>query len=190
MGGKLITCYQNLSISPKRAFIYIRHFNFFDFPESLNLTFINLVRHPIDRFVSKFYYPQTGFLSNPNKQLSNQPENLTAIISINKCLNSTNDYFRTMCEDGGDWSYIPYFCGRDPVCLEPSREALELAIETIRKHYLIVGTLESYTKFLELAEMLIPKIFGRSAAFYDEKSKWILNLSKTTFKEPIRYKNE
>ena len=95
-----------------------------------------------------------------------------------------------MCEDGGDWSYIPYFCGRDPVCLEPSREALELAIENIRKHYLIVGTLESYTKFLELAEMLIPKIFGGSAAFYDEKSKWILNLSKTTFKEPIRYKNE
>ena len=167
--------------NPYKAFVYTRHFYYFDFPKSLNLTFINLVRHPIDRFVSKFYYRQVGFTHDKSK-------NATNLLSINKCLQEADDhpdkYFRIVCKNGGDWSYVPYFCGRDPVCLKPTREALEKAIHNIRKHYLIVGTLENYTQFLELAEILIPRIF-EGAADFNKASKWIRNYSKTTYKEAI-----
>ena len=70
----------------KKPFFYTRHMFFHEFPLRLNLTYINLIRDPMERFVSKFYYSQAGFgRRRPTGEVQN-------IQSINTCIRDGNKF--------------------------------------------------------------------------------------------------
>ena len=66
-------------------FIYTRHFFHHPFPRNMNITYINLIRDPLARFVSKFYYDQIGFAHHLKP-------NVTHVESVNNCIGNGNRY--------------------------------------------------------------------------------------------------
>ena len=80
---------------------------------------------------------------------------------------------------------IPYFCGNEEFCGIPSERAFDKAVANVRKHYLIVGVLEDYLRFLKLSEILLPIFFRGSVKMYFHKEKALKNYSATGYKEKM-----
>ena len=58
-------------------------------------------------------------------------------------------------------------------------------MSNVRRHYLIVGLLEDYVKFLELAEILLPVFFRGAGKIYSLKEKALKEHSATGFREEM-----
>ena len=83
---------------------------------------------------------------------------------------------------GGGWTLIPYFCGNEEFCLTPSNRSVDAAIKNVKDNFLLVGILEEYTKFLKLAQILLPTFFNGSLTFYESKYQNLRAISATAFK--------
>ena len=56
--------------------------------------------------------------------------------------------------------FQPYFCGQDLECTKHnSRWALQRAMESVDRHYPVVGVLEELDKSLFVMQSLVPKFF-------------------------------
>ena len=78
---------------------------------------------------------------------------------------------------------IPYFCGNHEFCLQPTKDALKEAKTNVEKYYSIVGILEEYPKFLELASVILPKFFSGSVDKYKEMEKELKQYSLVIFEK-------
>ena len=142
-----------------------------EFPSELNLTYINLIREPLARFVSQYYYKRVGFAKKRKSDISK-------VDSINDCIVNQDP----ICLKGGSWTLIPYFCGNDYFCQKPTKRALNAAMENVRKSYLLVGILEDYDRFLKLGEVLMPRFFKGSHTLYESINTKLRKKSETAYK--------
>ena len=142
-----------------------------EFPSELNLTYINLIREPLGRFVSQYYYKRVGFAKKPTSDISK-------VDSINDCIAKHDP----VCLKGGTWTLIPYFCGNDNFCQIPTKRALNAAMENVRKSYLLVGILEDYDRFWKLGEVLMPRFFKGAHTLYQSIYTKLRRNSKTAYK--------
>ena len=117
--------------------LYIRHQWFINFEEwkSNNPVYINMIRDPIARFESFYYFSRFGNNKGGGGQahLSEELKNE----SVDDCVRKK----RKECLMPY-WQIVPYFCGQDLRCAQRTQWATDRAIENIEKYYLFVGTLE------------------------------------------------
>jgi len=61
---------------------------------------------------------------------------------------------------------IPFFCGNDPDCFQPSKKSLNIAITNLEKNYLVVGVTEQMDDFFVVLEKLFPTYFTNLTKFW------------------------
>jgi len=179
---------RNLTEIP-RPMIYIRHLHFLNFTHynSPMPLYINIIRDPVEHFISNYYYLRHGFQRNQEKLneyqkarwshsnvITNQDErdqNLTVCINteLPSCKNVYSDI-------------IPYFCGNDPWCRKRDRRALDQAKHNLLHSFIAVGVLEQFEESLELFEMILPQFFKGIRWLYQRHTEELQEKSKTANK--------
>eukprot|EP00117_Sycon_ciliatum_P042696 scpid75685/ scgid31021/ Heparan sulfate 2-O-sulfotransferase 1 len=134
--------------------------------------FIQLVRDPIERMVSYYYFLRYGDDYRPNLTRSRMGDSM----SFDDCvLKGHRD-----CQPRNWWIQIPFFCGMSPQCRVPgSQWALEQAKRNLVDKYVVVGVTEQIPEFVAVLEATLPRFF-----------KGALNLFRTGGKSHLRKTNK
>lgn len=182
--------------------IYHGHFGFisperWQVPNANQITYINLIRNPLDRLSSYYYFVRNG--DNFRKGLK-RGHAADKHRSINECVAETlgdtpekksNRKFNEDCSVKTVWKQVPMFCGQFTRCNDPaSREwAYNQAVQNIYKRYSVVGYTERYFQFIELLEDTFPSFFEKSVEFIEDSGGLEeLSLRQTNYPEGSDFK--
>ena len=167
----MITNMTNFEHSP--AFFH-GHFAFLPFPAPKPI-FINLVRDPLERLVSYYYFLRHG--DNYRKGLirSKQGDETT----FDQCVEGS---LSKDCSISKMWMQIPYFCGQVAPCWESgSQWALDRAKKNVLDEYFLVGINEQMDQFVELLEVHLPHVFRGASDLFKTQER----IRVTNHKDPI-----
>ncbi|XP_029281553.1 uronyl 2-sulfotransferase a isoform X1 [Cottoperca gobio] len=149
---------KNISNIPQ-PFLYTRHVHFLNFTRFRieQPVYINIIRDPINRFLSNYFFRRFGDWRGEQNHLIRTPgmKDDERYLDINVCI--LENY--PECSNPRVFYIIPYFCGQHPQCREPGVWALERAKQNVLENYLLVGILEELEDVLLLLERLLPHYF-------------------------------
>ncbi|KAL4219659.1 Heparan sulfate 2-O-sulfotransferase 1 [Mactra antiquata] len=164
--------------SEKKPAIYHGHFYYIDFSKlgynDRRPVFINIIRKPLDRLLSYYYFVRYGDNFRPylkRRKMGNQ-------MTFDECVAKNHKD----CDPVNLWLQIPFFCGHSYRCRQPgSRWALEQAKFNLVNNYLLVGVTEELGDFIAMMEVILPRFFKGAMDLYlnGEKS----HLRQTNKKE-------
>ena len=175
----------------------IRHYNFVDFERYGGIwtpDYINIVRDPIDKIVSWFYYWRAAWniverkKAYPDEPLPD-PEFLRK--DFDTCV--LTDDPECVFEPGSNVmlykdhrSQIMQFCGHEPFCVEFNGErALAKAKENVEKFYPVVGVLEDMNKTLRVFEAEMPQVFAGAFDLYNSHPEIRRRQNRNAYKLPV-----
>uniref|UniRef100_A0A3B3UVJ5 Uronyl 2-sulfotransferase n=1 Tax=Poecilia latipinna TaxID=48699 RepID=A0A3B3UVJ5_9TELE len=120
--------------------------------------YINIIRDPISRFLSNYFFRRFGDWRGEQNHLIRTPgmKDDERYLDINVCI--LENY--PECSNPRVFYIIPYFCGQHPKCREPGVWALERAKQNVLENYLLVGILEELEDVLLMLERLLPHYFS------------------------------
>ena len=179
----------------KEPWIYFKHLNYINFTiykSKLKPVYINLVRDPIDRLESFFYYRRAinkrrkvtyhgpvfaAFFSGS----SGADKYRRAKMTFSECILTSDPE----CTDVRfTWTIIPHFCGQHYICLTPTRNALNLAIKNVLTEYAVVGHVSKYVEFLEVLEVILPQYYEGAVDSHNHLKKLEKYSHKTALEAP------
>ncbi|KAK4475206.1 hypothetical protein MN116_002285 [Schistosoma mekongi] len=169
------------SMHPLMIHGHFTFINFMKYGSLLNPIYINMIRNPLDRLVSYYYFLRYGDDYRPYLIRKRMFDHMVRNQTFDECvLVNGSD-----CSPQLLWVQVPYFCGQAMYCQIPGNLA---AVETAKRHvienYLIVGITEEFDKFVDLLEILLPSFFtGAHNLRSRSKHKWYLR--RTNLKFPI-----
>lgn len=171
---------QNMTLwSREMPVLYHGHFAHFNL-RKLGLTtspiYINLIRRPLDRLVSHYYFLRYGDDVLTSKVRAREGDTT----SFDDCVEQGGPD----CDPKKMWLQIPFFCGSSPQCWEPGSEwALARAKATLAEHYLLVGQTEDLASMYQVLELLLPTFFKGTGDFLKESGKE--HIKNTRHKEGV-----
>lgn len=151
----------------KKPGLYHGHIAFLDFKRfgiSKQPIFINIVRKPLDRLVSYYYFLRYGDDFRPYVVRRRQGNKMT----FDDCvLKREKD-----CDPENMWLQVPFFCGHYAECWVPGSEwALSQAKLNLVQHYFLVGVTEELQDFIALLEAALPRFFQGATNYFLEGKK-------------------
>nr|SVE91837.1 EOG090X088H [Daphnia sinensis] len=161
----------------KQPSFYHGHVAYLDFSKfgSSSPLFINIIRQPLDRMVSYYYFLRYGDDFRPHL-IRKKQGNKT---SFDDCVKEG----QAECDPNNLWLQVPFFCGHHADCWIPgSSWAFEQAKNNLVKNYLLVGVTEKMEEFVAVLEATIPNLFKGALKLYRKGSK--SHLRKTNMKIP------
>ena len=163
----------------RKPAVFHGHFPFLGFiplgfPQPL---YINIVRDPLERFVSHYYFLRFGDTYSPNKIRKRHGDPTT----LDECVLQR----KYDCNITRMWLQIPYFCGSDPICWKPGNKfALHRAKENVLNYYFLVGTTDRIGNFVEILDKALPRIFKGAGKMFNFGRG--IHLRKTKKKIPVK----
>ncbi|KAK4313053.1 hypothetical protein Pmani_015574 [Petrolisthes manimaculis] len=149
-----------------------RHVHFTNFT-SLGLNtmpvYLNLIRDPVEKMASRFYYarvtPPPGAATPSGYHPPPQPPYTT----LEECVNNQGSQCTYITGQQYDLT-IPYFCGHQQFCRELNSEsALRQAQHNVEAWYAVVGVLEDINSTLTVLHHKLPQFFyGVTDIYYNE----------------------
>ncbi|CAM4694167.1 unnamed protein product [Leuciscus chuanchicus] len=173
---------RNISTIPQ-PFLYTRHVHFLNFTRFRieQPVYINIIRDPINRFLSNYFFRRFGDWRGEQNHLIRTPQmkDDERYLDINVCI--MENY--PECSNPRLFYIVPYFCGQHPQCREPGVWALERAKQNVIENFLLVGILEELEDVLLLLERLLPHYFSDVLNIYKSPTFWKMgNLTGTVKK--------
>lgn len=160
-------------------FVYHHHLHYVDFNRfgSLQPIYINLIRDPLARLVSSYYFRRFGDYREGRRTWSfkgtdeakNQTFDECVLNNMTECVNPARIFY-----------IVPFFCGQEAFCTRPSQLALRQAKVNVVKNYLLVGITEEYEDFLFALETLLPEFFKGILEIYKAPGDELQNKITTT----------
>ncbi|XP_026883137.1 heparan sulfate 2-O-sulfotransferase 1 [Electrophorus electricus] len=161
----------------KPAF-YHGHVSFLDFTKfgvTRNPIYINIVRDPVERLVSYYYFLRFGDDYRPGLRRRKQGDKKT----FDECVAAGG----SDCAPEKLWLQIPFFCGHYSECWNiGSHWALEQAKYNLVNEYMLVGVTEELEDFVMMLEAALPRFFKGATELYRTGKK--SHLRKTSEKKP------
>jgi len=175
---------------------YIKHVCFVDFSRHNNTIpiYVNMVRDPVERVISWYYYVRAPWYfverkrAFPDLPLPN-PNWLRK--DFERCVRLNDPecrYFPGLKHDGfGDHRrQTMFFCGQDDDCTGFNTEiAMKKAMHNVEKNYAVVGVLEDMNKTLAVLEHYVPKFFKGATNTYWEDMRNFRALNRNIYKPPV-----
>ncbi|XP_023345285.1 heparin sulfate O-sulfotransferase-like isoform X2 [Eurytemora carolleeae] len=170
---------RNISAWSSLPLLFHGHFAYFE-PSTLGVdvhpVFINLIRKPLERLVSYYYFLRYGDDILEDKVRSKQGDTTT----FDECVERN----QPDCDPKKLWMQIPFFCGSSPHCWEPgSSWALEQAKQNLINKYLVVGVTEDLESFVTVLELLLPQYFAGGVQYLRDTGK--AHIKRTKHKDPV-----
>ncbi|XP_066920168.1 heparin sulfate O-sulfotransferase-like [Clytia hemisphaerica] len=165
----------------RKPAVFHGHFPFVSFitmgfPQPI---YINVVREPLERLVSHYYFMRFGDTYLPNKIRKKQGDKTT----FDECV----DRKLPDCAPEKLWIQIPYFCGSDADCWKHgNKAALHRAKRNFLNYYFLVGTTERIGDFVRILESSFPRIFEGASSIFGTNGG--LHIRKTKKKVPLQQK--
>ncbi|XP_060687033.1 uronyl 2-sulfotransferase a [Hemiscyllium ocellatum] len=174
----------NISLGDQ-PYLYTRHVHFLNFTRFglEQPVYINIIRDPINRFVSNYFFRRFGdWRSEQNHQIRTPGmKDEERYLDISDCI--LENY--PECNNPRVFYIIPYFCGQHPKCRDPGEWALQRAKENMNRNYLLVGILEELEDVLLLLERLLPHYFKDASAVYHSSEYKKLGNGTNTMKKQV-----
>ncbi|EUB58595.1 Heparin sulfate O-sulfotransferase [Echinococcus granulosus] len=165
-------------------FFYI---NLRRFSSTIDHVYINCLRNPLERLISKYYFVRFGDDHRPNTQRRGMTNDSLQMQTFEECV----EVGGKDCAPKLLWVQIPFFCGNAAYCNIPGNpEALQTAKRRLVEEYLLVGVLEYFNEFMELLAYLIPDYLAGIEQTKDVKigDQPLWHLRKTRSKAPVQQK--
>lgn len=134
--------------------VIINHFFFPEVFYSNKISYINMLRDPVDRIVSEYYYMR---LDRRYKNRGERYRLAHGNLSIETCIFGQHNYTGACL--GKHNAMIHYFCGMESNhCHEDEEELLREGKQNLQSHY-IVGVIEDLRESLRVFEAKFPSFF-------------------------------
>lgn len=135
--------------------LYHGHIAFLDFGRygiGKKPLYINIIRKPLDRLVSYFYFLRHGDNFRPYLVRRRQGNKMT----FDECIIAKG----SDCAEDKMWLQVPFFCGQAVDCWIPGNPwALAQAKHNLVNSYFVVGLTEELQDFVAVLEASIPRMF-------------------------------
>nr|CAG4640969.1 EOG090X088H [Eulimnadia texana] len=158
--------------------LYHGHLSFLDFANlgaSELPLYVNVIRKPLDRFISYYYFLRYGDDFRPHLVRKKQGDKMT----FDQCVQKR----KPECDTSNLWLQVPFFCGQSAECWIPGNEwALDEAKRNLVEKYFVVGLTEQMEEFIAVLEASLPRFFKGALTLYRKGSK--SHLRKTNQKVP------
>nr|XP_009858624.1 heparan sulfate 2-O-sulfotransferase 1-like isoform X1 [Ciona intestinalis] len=161
----------------RRPALYHGHFGYFSFaqfgfPDPM---YINILREPLDRLLSFYYFIRYGDDFRKGLKRTKQGDKTT----FDECV-AQNGHD---CQPRALWLQIPMMCGQSAECWKVgSQWALQQAKENLVNRYALVGVTEQLEDFVVVLEAIQPRIFNGIINKFRTGSK--SHIRNTIHKEP------
>ncbi|XP_034121496.1 heparan sulfate 2-O-sulfotransferase pipe-like isoform X7 [Drosophila guanche] len=179
-----------LDLMEEDAFAYAEHANYMNFrqfqlPQPI---YINLIRDPVERVISWYYYKRTPWNSLQMFKITGKFENRTHYQkNFEDCVLTHDfecryDYGLNFKEDSADHKRQSlFFCGHAPLC-EPfnTPAAVARAKQNVERDFSVVGSWEDVNVTLAVLEHFIPRFFRGSTELYYEPVKGLAFRKRNT----------
>uniref|UniRef100_A0A1I8NF18 Uncharacterized protein n=1 Tax=Musca domestica TaxID=7370 RepID=A0A1I8NF18_MUSDO len=159
---------------------YVEHINWinftkFDLPKPI---YVNMVRHPIQKVMSAYYYIRHPtvfgyYLKHSGRKMENREWFDTSFNDCVKQAKIPDCIFEPHIDHNQDWRrFSLHLCGNHPDCLNfNSPVATQIAKQNIEREYAVVGSWEDTNITLTVLEHYIPRFFrGATEMYYSDKS--------------------
>ena len=160
----------------RSPWMYIQHFhmiNFTDFGVDMPVH-INLVRDPIERLMSGYYYKRFKSPRPMAERVRNMSYEDCIQNKRNECTNPKTIF-----------TILPYFCGSLPRCTEPSTWVLERAKRNVERYYSLVGHVGELDKFYTVLEKTMPQYFRGLLTSYNKNVDRLKNKTSTKVEKTL-----
>ncbi|XP_072178490.1 uronyl 2-sulfotransferase-like [Diadema setosum] len=166
-------------------YMYQRHLHFVNFTRygAPRPKYINIIRDPLQRAVSQYYFIRYGDEMKNERKFSANSTDPARVMSYEECVLQK----KTECVGRKSFYIIPFFCGLDPKCRISSEWAYLRAKRNVVENYVVVGVLEELENSLQVMEKVLPNFFsGALQTHLTSKQKEMVNKSMkgvTKFKQ-------
>ncbi|XP_059219912.1 heparan sulfate 2-O-sulfotransferase pipe-like isoform X3 [Stomoxys calcitrans] len=176
--------------------VYIEHVNWLDFDEFElpKPIYINMVRDPVERIISWYYYVRGSYKNaiefnrNPDKPV--QPESWYKK-NFNDCVRNGDpecQYVPFTVKDfvGNFKRQSLFYCGHHDDCIPfNSPAAVQMAKEHVERDYAVVGSWEDTNITLNVFEKYIPRFFNGAKTLFEIHNDKITNRNKNKRKPKV-----
>uniref|UniRef100_A0A671LKY1 Heparan sulfate 2-O-sulfotransferase 1 n=1 Tax=Sinocyclocheilus anshuiensis TaxID=1608454 RepID=A0A671LKY1_9TELE len=170
-----------MSLQDQVSFVSLVHVHYYHagriqiFGVKKKPVYINVIRDPIERLVSYYYFLRFGDDYRPGLRRRKQGDKKT----FDDCVAAGG----SDCAPEKLWLQIPFFCGHYFECWSiGSKWALEQAKYNLVNEYMLVGVTEELEDFVMMLEAALPRFFKGATELYRTGKK--SHLRKTSEKKP------
>ncbi|XP_069091284.1 uronyl 2-sulfotransferase [Pleurodeles waltl] len=169
----------------EQPYLFTRHVHFLNFSRfgAEQPVYINIIRDPVNRFLSNYFFRRFGDWRGEQNHMIRTPgmKEEERYLDINECILGNH----AECSNPRLFYIIPYFCGQHPKCREPGEWAFERAKQNVNENFLLVGILEELEDVLLLLERYLPHYFKDVLSIYKNPEHRKLGNLTVTVKKTI-----